>query len=160
MPLGNLTSQFFANVYLNELDKFVKHKLRVKYHIRYVDDFIILHSSKEQLKIWKKQINEFLLRDLKLELHPEKTRISPLSRGIDFVGFRNFYYFRLLRKRNIRNMFLKIRKYKNGNLSKEKMLEIFQGWNAYAKWADAYKLRKQIQIEMRNLINPYSFFKP
>jgi hypothetical protein len=100
------------------------------------------------------------LRDLKLELHPEKTRISPLSRGIDFVGFRNFYYFRLLRKRNIRNMFLKIRKYKNVNLSKEKMLEIFQGWNAYAKWADAYKLRKQIQIEMRNLINPYSFFKP
>jgi ribosomal protein L31E len=53
MPLGNLTSQFFANVYLNELDYFVKHKLRAKYYIRYVNDFVVLHSSIEQLEIWK-----------------------------------------------------------------------------------------------------------
>ncbi len=59
MPLGNLTSQFFANVYLNELDYFVKHKLKAKYYIRYVDDFIIFHSSKEQLEIWKEQIKDF-----------------------------------------------------------------------------------------------------
>ena len=60
MPLGNLTSQFFANVYLNELDYFVKHKLKAKYYIRYVDDFVILHRSKKQLEIWKKEINGFL----------------------------------------------------------------------------------------------------
>ena len=60
MPLGNLTSQFFANVYLNELDQFVKHKLRVKYYIRYVDDFILFHKSKKQLEIWKENINLFL----------------------------------------------------------------------------------------------------
>ena len=98
MPLGNLTSQFFANIYLNELDYFVKHKLKAKYYIRYVDDFVILHQSREQLETWKTQINLFLINELKLELHPDKSRVIPLSRGIDFVGFRNFYHFRLLRR--------------------------------------------------------------
>ena len=60
MPLGNLTSQFFANIYLNELDYFVKHELKAKYYIRYVDDFVILHESKEQLQVWKEKINAFL----------------------------------------------------------------------------------------------------
>ena len=120
MPLGNLTSQFFANVYLNELDYFVKHELKVKYYIRYVDDFVILHQSKEQLEIWKDKINYFLNNNLKLEIHPEKSKIIPLSRGIDFVGFRNFYHFRLLRKRNIRSMKSKIDKYKNKEITKAK----------------------------------------
>ena len=106
MPLGNLTSQFFANVYLNELDYFVKHNLKAKYYIRYVDDFVILHNSKEQLIEWKIRINEFLNKELKLELHQDKSKVIPLSRGIDFVGFRNFYFFRLLRKRNIGKRFI------------------------------------------------------
>ena len=80
MPLGNLTSQFFANVYLNELDQFVKHKLKTKYYIRYVDDFVILHSSKEQLENWKKEIEIFLNEKLKLELHPDKSKIINLSK--------------------------------------------------------------------------------
>ncbi len=144
MPLGNLTSQFFANVYLNELDYFVKHKLRAKYYIRYVDDFVILHNSKVQLEIWKEQINKFLKENLKIELHPEKSKIISLSKGIDFVGFRNFYHYRLLRGRNVRKMIHVVENYKNNEISKEKLLEIFQGWNAYAKWADSYRLRKQI----------------
>ena len=144
MSLGNLTSQFFANVYLNELDYFIKHKLRVKYYIRYVDDFVLLHSSKSQLEVWKKQINEFLKKELKLELHSEKSKIIPLSRGIDFVGFRNFYYYKLLRKRNIRKMLSKIELYKIGGVSYDKILESFQGWQAYAKWANTYKLRNRL----------------
>ncbi len=144
MPLGNLTSQFFANIYLNELDKFLKHQLKSKFYIRYVDDFIILHKSKDQLKIWKKEINNFLKIDLKLELHPDKSKIIPISRGIDFVGFRNFYHFKLLRKRNIKNMNLKLNKYQQGEISKQKIQEIFQGWKAYAKWGNTYKLRKNI----------------
>ena len=79
MPLGNLTSQFFANVYLNELDQFVKHKLRAKYYIRYVDDFIILHSSRKILEEYKAKINEFLNVKLRLELHPDKCRIIKSS---------------------------------------------------------------------------------
>jgi len=144
MPLGNLTSQFFANIYLNELDYFVKHVLRTKHYIRYVDDFVILHQSKEQLEIWKEEISKFLKKELNLEPHTDKSTIIPLSRGIDFVGFRNFYYFKLLRKRNIRKIFSKVVSYKNDEISKTKMLGSFQGWNAYAKWADSFKLRRRV----------------
>ena len=97
MPLGNLTSQFFANIYLNELDHFVKHKLKAKYYIRYVDDFVIVHNSKSQLKIWKNEIEEFLKAKLKLELHPNKVSIKTLASGIDFLGWVNFPDYRILR---------------------------------------------------------------
>ena len=152
MPLGNLTSQFFANVYLNKLDYFVKHKLKAKYYIRYVDDFIILHNSKSQLNDWKQKIRKFLETELRLELHPDKSRIIPLSKGIDFVGFRNFYYFKLLRKRNIKNMENKMQLFKSGRLGYEKLLESFQGWQAYAKWSDSYKLRKNTFIKINTHI--------
>jgi retron-type reverse transcriptase len=144
MPLGNLTSQFFANVYLNELDYFVKHKLKAEYYIRYVDDFVILHNSKKQLEDWKKQIEVFLRENLKIELHPQKSKIVSLSQGVDFVGFRNFYYFRLLRKRNINNMKKKIEIFKQGLMKEDKFLESFQGWSAYAKWANTFKLRRRM----------------
>ena len=144
MPLGNLTSQFFANVYLNELDYFIKHRLKVKFYIRYVDDFIILHNSKEQLVLWKSKIDKFLKIKLKIELHPEKSKIIPLSKGIDFVGFRNFWYYKLLRKRNIRKILFKIEQYKGGETSKENILESFNGWSAYAKWANTYKVRRAV----------------
>lgn len=144
MPLGNLTSQFFANLYLNELDYFVKHKLKAKYYIRYVDDFVILHNSKEQLTIWKERINNFLKEILKLELHPDKSKIISLSRGIDFVGFRNFYYHKLLRKRNIKKILITIQKHKRKEISRTKLLESYQGWQAYAKWANSYNLRMKI----------------
>jgi hypothetical protein len=148
MPLGNYTSQFFANVYLNELDYFVKYKLKAKYYIRYVDDFVILHESKEQLQAWKTEIDKFLREKLKLELHSQKSRILSLSRGIDFVGFRIFWHFRLLRKRNIRKIYLRVKKYKNGEISKEGVLESFHGWNAYAKWANSLKLRRRVAAEI------------
>jgi len=151
MPLGNYTSQFFANLYLNELDQFVKHVLRAKYYIRYVDDFVILHESREQLEAWLKEIDYFLKEKLKIELHPQKSKIIPLSRGVDFVGFRNFYHYRLLRKRNVRNMKRKIEMFKQGLMNEEKFLESFQGWNAYAKWANSYKLRKKIFIKLDRL---------
>jgi RNA-directed DNA polymerase len=151
MPLGNLTSQFFANVYLNELDYFVKHKLEARYYIRYVDDFVILHNSREKLEKWKLEIERFLRERIKLELHPQKSKIIPLSRGIDFVGFRNFYHYKLLRKRNIRKILFKIKQYQEGELGKEKLLESFQGWNAYAKWANSYKLRRRIVKEIYTL---------
>jgi len=152
MPLGNLTSQFFANVYLDKLDKFVKHKLKAKYYVRYVDDFVILHESKEKLDLWKIQIKKFLQQKLKLELHGDKSKIINLSKGIDFVGFRNFYYHKLLRKRNIKSLLDKINLFNKGIINDEKFSEILQGWNAYAKWANTYNLRKKLIKE----INLYS----
>ena len=151
MPLGNLTSQFFANVYLNELDYFVKHELKVDYYIRYVDDFVILHSSKEQLQKWKEQIDEFLREKLKIELHPQKSRIISLSRGIDFVGFRNFYYYKLVRKRNIRKMNNRIRNFKNFKVSYWDLINSYQGWQAYVKWANSFKLRRKILKEIHKV---------
>ncbi len=151
MPLGNLTSQFFANVYLSELDYFVKHTLKAKYYIRYVDDFVLLHKSKEQLEVWKKEINSFLCNKLNLELHADKSRVINISRGIDFVGFKNFYYHRLLRKRNIRKILFKIRRYVKGEISCEKFKEIFQGWNAYAKWANTLKFRRKVSKKIKAL---------
>ena len=151
MPLGNLTSQFFANVYLNELDYFVKHILRTRYYIRYVDDFVILHNSKLQLKIWKVYISDFLKSGLKLELHPDKSKIINLSGGVDFVGFRNFYHSRLLRKRNIRKILHKLKQIKRNKVTEERFKESFNGWNAYAVWANSYKLRKGLVKKICNI---------
>jgi len=148
MPLGNLTSQFFANVYLNELDWFVKHELKVKCYIRYVDDFVILHQSARRLLEWKDSINEFLRRELLLELHPQKSSICPLGRGVDFLGFRCFYHFRLLRKRNIRKMLHRLERLKDdyqlGIITANDILESVRGWNAYSMHANTYKLRGAI----------------
>lgn len=144
MPLGNLTSQFLANVYLSKLDYFVKQEIKAKYYIRYVDDFLILHESKEQLEIWETRINRFLKQELKIELHPDKSGIKPISKGIDFVGFRVFFHYKLLRKRNVKKIIAKIIKYELGHISYEQLMESFQGWNAYAKWANSYKLRKKV----------------
>ena len=89
-------------------------------------------------------IDDFLRNNLKIELHPQKSRIISLSEGVDFLGFRNLWHSRLLRKRNIKKILAKIGKYKKGEITKEKMLETFQGWNAYAKWANSFKLRKDV----------------
>lgn len=146
MPLGNLTSQFFANVYLNELDYFVKHTLKAEYYIRYVDDFVILHSDREILEHYKELIQEYLIT-LRLELHPDKSKIIPLRNGISFLGYRIFYHHKLLRKSNLRKFQKELGKklslYHQGFLSKEQLLGNLQGWFGYAKWANTYKLRKK-----------------
>jgi hypothetical protein len=151
MPLGNLTSQFFANVYLNELDQFVKHKLRAKYYIRYVDDFVILHESKEQLDNWKEEINRFLKERLKLELHPSKSKVLRLSGGINFLGFRVFFDHKLLRKSNLKNFernFNHLRiLFDEGILEREKIVECLEGWLNYASHGDTYKYRRYIVKE-------------
>ena len=86
LPIGNLSSQFFANVYLDEIDQFCKHRLRVRHYIRYVDDFILLDESPQQLNAWRGEIEEFLWIRLGLSLNPRKTILQPIERGIDFVG--------------------------------------------------------------------------
>lgn len=86
LPIGNLPSQFGANVHLNELDQFAKHRLRVRHYIRYVDDFILLHESPRQLNAWRAAIETFLEERLALQLNPAKTVLQPVDRGIDFVG--------------------------------------------------------------------------
>ncbi len=85
LPIGNLSSQFFANVYLDTLDQFCKHTLKAKHYIRYVDDFVLLHESPQQLNDWLRQIEDFL-PSLGVRLNPSKTILQPIDRGVDFVG--------------------------------------------------------------------------
>jgi retron-type reverse transcriptase len=147
MPLGNYTSQFFANVYLNELDYYVKHILNVKYYIRYVDDFVILHKNRNVLEYYLKHIKYFL-PCLKIKLHPEKTEIHALRNGVCFLGYRIFYNFKLLKKRNLRYFYYKInlaiKDYNSDILSKERFEGKINGWFGYAKFADTFNLRREI----------------
>lgn len=148
MPLGNLTSQFLANVYLNELDQFAKHILKIKYYIRYVDDFVILHEQKEVLKLYHQEIDSFLQQRLKLELHPQKSKIIPLDQGVTFLGFRVFHHHKLLRKSNWRAAKRRIISLKNdfdnGMIDYDAVYESMTGWFAYAKQANTSNVRRII----------------
>ncbi len=145
MPLGNLTSQYFANIYLNELDKFVKHELKAGFYIRYLDDFVILGRSRLALENHKKAIKSFLKTSLLLELHPEKSKIVPLSKGLQFLGFKVFYHHRLLKKTNIKSFQRKTCELSSmlekGLINYDNIYDFIESWLAHAKNADTYKLR-------------------
>ncbi len=106
LPLGNLTSQLFSNVYLNELDQWVKHSLRAKNYVRYADDFAILSADKNRLENIIPRIAEFLQTRLKLSLHDKKVFIQTYASGVDFLGWINFPDHRILRKATKRRMFV------------------------------------------------------
>ena len=116
LPIGNLTSQFFANVYLNELDQFIKHVLKVKYYVRYVDDFVIMHEDKEQLRTWLAAIRQFLLEKLGLTLKNE-VKVAPLGNGINFLGYVQHIFHRLVRRRVVNNFRNKLRELENPSQS-------------------------------------------
>lgn len=109
LPLGNLTSQLFANVYLNKLDQFIKHKIKAQYYIRYADDFIILSENKQWLIEQIESIKKFLAAELKLELHPDKLILKTISSGLDFLGWVHFSDHRVLRGATKRRMFKKLK---------------------------------------------------
>lgn len=154
IPIGNLTSQTFANIYLNEFDNFIKHALKIKYYIRYMDDFIILKESKEEIHIILKHIEEFLISRLGLRLN-HKTRISKIYEGIDFVGYKHYINRVNLRrstwvrqKRNIKRMFQKFEKNKISYEDVEKSLYSILG---HIQHADAYMLNKNIENKFMQL---------
>ena len=132
IPIGNLTSQLFANIYLNELDQFVKHKLKVKHYLRYTDDFMILHQNKNYLKELLPEIAEFLREKLKLNLHPNKVFIRKLSQGIDFLGYVVLPYHKILRTKTKKRIFKKV---------SDKNLQSYLG---VLKHCDGYKLRLKV----------------
>jgi len=140
IPIGNLTSQLFANVYLNSLDQFVKHQLRFKYYIRYMDDFLLLDDSKVELHQIKEKIQGFLQEQLKIELHPKKVNIFPTEKGVDFLGYRIYGNYRLLRKSTVKR-FIKRTKARKDE-------ESIQSWLAYASFANSWRLRKSLSKKL------------
>lgn len=151
-PLGNLTSQFFANVYLNQLDYFIKQNLKVEYYLRYVDDFVIFEKDKKKLGFYKIAINEFLLKYLKIELHPDKSKVICLGNSINFLGFRIFYYHKLLKKSNLRkmkfNLVLLKENYEKRETNYDKIYNFLEGWFAYTRQANTYNLRNKVIAEL------------
>lgn len=109
LPLGNLTSQLFVNVYMNRFDQFVKHRLRAKYYLRYADDFIVLSDNREWLEQLIPRIKEFLEKELRLALHADKVLIKTVASGIDFLGWVQFPDHRVLRAATRRRMMRRIR---------------------------------------------------
>lgn len=110
LPLGNVTSQICANIYMNELDQFIKHKLKVIYYIRYCDDFIIMDASQEKLTTYIQELTHFLWKKLSLKIHPRKISIRKISQGIDFLGYVSLPHYRVLRTTTKRRMFKKVTK--------------------------------------------------
>ena len=164
LPIGNLTSQLFANIYLNELDKFIKHTLCLKYYLRYMDDFLILgynkghkpcvssslrgsgktdfstslfaRQNKKDLWLIKDQIQDFLRQQLKLEFNPKQLGVSPASRGIDFLGYVVFPNYCLLRQSTIRRYIKKIKaKIKKSGPSFLSSPEFKRSWASWRGYA-------------------------
>lgn len=107
LPLGNLTSQLFVNIYMNKFDQFVKRELKVKHYIRYADDFVILHGNKEYLDPLLLKTSNFLENELNLGFNPKKVSISTFASGVDFLGWVNFPHHRVLRRSTKRKIIQK-----------------------------------------------------
>jgi len=148
LPIGNLTSQFWANVYLHELDLFAKHVLRCSAYLRYMDDFILYSDDKAQLQEWIEAIREFLACRLRLVLHPKKSPVFPVAVGIDFCGFRLYPTHRRLRRTSVRRFVRRLRRqreaYRRGELALEEMSLSVQSWIAHAAHGDTWRLRRRI----------------
>jgi retron-type reverse transcriptase len=156
MPLGNLTSQFFANIYLNELDRFVKHELKTKYYIRYVYDFVILHRDKAVLERWKSEINEYLRRELRIDLHPEKSGVVQVKNGVTLLGFRLFYHYKLLKKSNAKRIWKRLERFKQeyneGRMNSSDMFTRLEGWLSYAEFGNTYNLRIRVVSRFNEIV--------
>lgn len=152
IPIGNLTSQLFANIYLNELDHYVKEDLGIKNYIRYMDDIVVLRQDKKELWGIYHNINNYIKDILKLEFN-NKTKLFSLKQGIDFLGFRQFFGFRLLRKHSIIKNKRKFRKftelYKSNRITFDRINQSIQSFIGHAQWGNTWRIRENI---LRNLV--------
>jgi len=147
LPIGNLTSQFFANAYLNAFDHFIKEQLGGHYYIRYVDDFVVLADDKAFLHHVLRQTSRFM-ETLRLRLHPTKCQVFPVDQGIDFLGYRVFPNHRRLRRDNVvrfqRRLCRLQNQYQNGELEIEDISRSVQSWVAHAAHANTWGLRRRV----------------
>ncbi len=148
LPIGNLTSQFWANIYLHELDKFVKQELRCQAYLRYMDDFVLFADNKKQLHVWREAIREFLATRLRLVMHAKKSLIAPVDTGLEFCGFRFFPTHRRLRRSSVRRFVRRFRRqrvaYHEGQLAMEDLHTSVRSWIAHAAHGDTWRLRQRI----------------
>jgi retron-type reverse transcriptase len=160
LPIGNLTSQFFANLYLNELDRFIKFDLKHRYYIRYMDDFLIFDDDKTALKDVKDKIGKFLRDNLSLELHAGKSQIYRTGNGIKFLGFRISKDYRRLASDNVRRFRKRLKKFaclfENAKMGADEIRDSVRCWAAHAKHANSKKLRFNIWNGLREKNGPFA----
>ncbi|MBI9031969.1 RNA-dependent DNA polymerase [bacterium] len=168
VPIGNLTSQFFANVFLNELDHWVKHNNKIKHYIRYMDDFLLFHNSKSYLRNVRQQMEGFL-DSMRLTLHPQKTQILPSKDGVAFLGFHIKSDVKRLRKANIqrfvKRMKIQQKLYSNYSIDLAYIKQSINAWIGHAGHGDTYKLIAKLLYNYplkrgrdRNLNDDYKYF--
>jgi retron-type reverse transcriptase len=143
VPVGSYTSQWFANLYLHQLDMFVKHKLKIKMYIRYMDDFIAIFPNKNLACSALDEIRRFLSNELKLELNC-KTQVFPIKNGVNFCGYKiwpSHMKIRTASKQRIKRKLKKLQqKYKAGEISLDNIHQVLMSWLGYARHADSYWL--------------------
>jgi len=147
IPIGNLTSQLFANIYLSELDHFIKEKMRIKYYLRYMDDFVVLEQSKISLRSTWTQIEHYLIVNLRLNLN-QKSSIFPIDQGVDFLGYRIWPTHRLLRKRSMKRMRRGLKhfqtQYSRREIDFDTINRSVSAWIGHAQHANTYNLRRKM----------------
>lgn len=155
LPIGNLTSQFLSNLYLNDFDHFVKETLRAEFYIRYCDDFVIFGNSKQQLHSLKKDIAAYLAT-LRLKLNETKSRIYRVTDGVDFLGYRIFPDHSLVRKSIVKRYRKKLsrnlQKYYAGSVELSKITLSMHSWIGHIQHADSFRLRQSVFKEVFSLI--------
>jgi retron-type reverse transcriptase len=149
IPIGNLTSQLFANVYLNELDQYIKHVLRIKRYVRYTDDFVVVAGTYEELEVILTFIRSFLRGHLHLDLHPHKVTIRKYGQGIDFLGYVLLPHHRMLRtktkRRMVRKLTERVENYKAGQLSPDSVEQSLQSYLGVLSHGNCYRLSQDLQ---------------
>ena len=160
IPIGNYTSQFFANIYLNELDQYVKRVLKVKYYVRYMDDFILLLKTKEECKKLKSIIEKFLNDNLKLSLN-NKSRYYPYKMGVNFCGYRIFTTHKLLRINSKKKIKKHVKHwnhlYSTGRLNVYNTMQSLNSWLGHTRHCDSFKLQHKILNNCNFLVNDKSY---
>jgi retron-type reverse transcriptase len=153
LPIGNLTSQLFANIYMNEFDQFMKHQLKVRHYVRYTDDFIVVSDNIEYLKSLLSKIQRFLKTSLALELHPAKLSIRKFTQGVDFLGYVVLPHHTKLRTKTKRRMERKLGKrtdaYANKTITAESLKQTWQSYLGVMSHADCHKLKKSLILKIR-----------
>lgn len=156
LPIGNLTSQLWANVHLHDLDLYVKHELRARYYARYMDDCLLLHPNKAMLHAWRQSIAAWLEKRLRLSLN-RKTQVFPVAgtgphpaqgRSIDWLGFRLWSIRRRLKRDSVIRMRRHLKAlaaaYHQGLIPLSRVTATLQSWNGHAQHADAWRIRQQL----------------
>jgi RNA-directed DNA polymerase len=151
LPIGNLTSQFWANCYLNELDQFIKRELKCPAYLRYVDDFPLFADDKPTLWRWREEVIAFS-RALRLTIHEDQAQPRPVTEGIPFLGFIVFPTHRRLKRRKgiafQRRLKALLRRYEAGEIELEQLEASLQGWINHVRYGDTWGLRRAILSEV------------